>query len=274
MNDEYLSHKFSFRPKYYKKVGTPPHVRYFYSAEEYRKWVNNLGDERLRQAKKKEAASASFNTARKLEQDRENAIAKTREHEARKRQEEEAKKKAERDAKLKEQYQREETSENAEVESRRKVAELNKRKQLPEEIRLKDYLFGGQFRKDLRRSRKNLKNIQKELRRQNKEAERLDAQIAKLSENLDNLSGRSKRKLERLQEQRNELQSSIVQNRQQNIKYIEDYSVALYRYQGATLVGSISKKMKSGKSKASRIIEKYSKRLVSSIPKVNVKLKK
>ena len=39
MDNNYLSHKWSFHPKYYKKVGTPPNTRYFYSEKEYQTYL-------------------------------------------------------------------------------------------------------------------------------------------------------------------------------------------------------------------------------------------
>lgn len=285
----YNTLKEKFRPKYYKKIiqsnGRP---RYFYTEKEYTNWVNrksrpkNRTDLYERQERQKEQVNlekrmreryvqAKREVERKAQQERENAIAQSRE---KLKQQTEAAKAEQEKARREEAARRQEAVENAEAELRRKISELNQKRKLPEEVSLKDFLFGGSFRKNLKASKKNLKNVQKELKKQNREAAKLDAEIARLSEKSDRLSRRNQQRLEKLKEQRSALQSSINESKKQQLQCIEDYSVALYRYEGATMVGQISKKMRASNRKASRIIEKYSKKLVSSIPKVSIKLKK
>jgi chromosome segregation ATPase len=298
MNDEYLSHEFN--PKYVAKVGKWPHVRYFYSQKEYQNYLKEqqnsstkagpqegnakpvkdvlegIPDSIKNKIKKRQEEQEqkyrqhAINYGRREQDHREQAIMKSRadlKEQERKRQEAE---KADREEKARQQ----EEAENAVADIEKKKAAQVARRKLPDEVSLKDYLFGGQFKKELKSAKKNMKNIQKELKQQKKEAARLDARIKSLSDRYDRLSGRSKQKLERLQAQREELQASIVQNNRQRNAYYEDYTTALYRYEGATMLGRIGRKMKNNRIKASSFINKYSKTAVSSLPAVKLKRKK
>lgn len=282
----YNTLKQKFKPRYYKKIiqsnGKP---RYFYTEKEYTNFVNRNNrpkgrtDLYERQERQKEQANlekrmreryvqAKREAERKAQQERENAIAQSRE---KLKQQTEAAKAEQEKTRREEAARRQEAAENAEAESRRKISKLNQKRKLPEEVSLKDFLFGGSFRKDLKASKKNLKNVQKDLKKQNREAAKLDAEIARLSEKSDRLSRRNRQRLEKLKEQRSVLQSSINESKKQQLQCIEDYSVALYRYEGATMVGQISKKMRASNRKASRIINKYSNMLLSVIPTIKLK---
>jgi len=151
----------------------------------------------------------------------------------------------------------------------KKRREQQDKRQLPESVSLKDFIFGGQFRKDLKTSKRDLKKVQKELKRQTSKLSKLDEQIEELSAKKQ--TARNKKKLEQLQAQRAELQSSMIESRRQRLQAIQDYSAAMYRYERTTLVGKVKRKVRNGNKTAQKYIEKYSNMLLSKLPKIKTK---
>lgn len=155
-------------------------------------------------------------------------------------------------------------AEAAKIEKKRQAG-----RQIPESVSLKDFIFGGQFGKDLRSSKRDLKKVQKELKRQTSKLSKLDEQIKELS--AKNQTTRNKKKLEQLQAQRAELQSSMIESRRQRLQAIQNYSAAMYRYERTTLVGKVKRQVRNGNRTAKKFIDKYSNMLLSKLPKIKTK---
>lgn len=305
MNDEYLSHsvtpKTPYRPRYYKKIKVPTDndYRYFYSEREYQAYLKNqqkqntenlngnavslkdylfgrrrkkdseseekpkkktpreLEEERLQELKRKERQQ-TIDQGRKEQEHREQAIMQSREKLKEQERQRQEKIQEQRDAEIK----RIETEEAA-------MAEWYKKTKLPNEVSLKDFIFGGQFKKDLKSSKKNLKKIEKELKKQNDDLADLDKQIEKLSKKRSSVKTRAK--LDELQKQKSNLQASIVESKRQRIRAVQDYTAAICKYEGGTLVGRLGKRAKRGKARANYLINKYSKQLLSAIPTIKLK---
>jgi hypothetical protein len=259
----YNTFKGLFTPSYYKKIilsnGQP---RYFYSEKEYNNWVNrnnrpknrtDLTERKEREAEeaqnkkdlekkmKDRYVSARRDSERKAEREREDAIAKSRET-------------------LKQQ-------------TVAKQSELDKKKALPDKIGLRDYLFGGQYAKNLKAAKKELRTTTKEINAAKKKSEKLLRRI-KAIESQKAMSRRQKQRLEKYIAENNELWNSIRENMTKQNKQQENYANALYQYQGATLLGNIQKSTSSIGQRAQDIIDKFKKKTMKALDTPVVKTSK
>ena len=154
-----------------------------------------------------------------------------------------------------------------------KAQDFKQRTKVSDKVSAKDYLLGGSYRKDLKNAKKKLNSINKQLERDQKKSERLLKKIRSI-ESKKNYMDTDKAKLSSLRKQRNEVNARIASNMQAGLDQKREVTIALVRYEKATLVGQISKKAKDKSSKASELFEKYKKKAISKINSPVIKIKK
>ena len=248
MNNSELKHSL-FEPQYVAKVGRGRYTRYFYSQREYQRY---------------------------LQQQRENAIAKTNEKAAEQRKAEKERKSRAAERKAEERKKQQER-ENAIAKTNAKAAEQRKAieeaKKVPDKVSLKDYLFGGEYLKHVRGFKKLIKKNNKILEDKRKQSEKL---LKKL-ESLEKRKGKStydRDLILKYKKEYKELRKEISDVMHIKASASENYSIALCRYESATLLGSIRKTGIKVSDKASRIINKFVREPLSKItnaPIINTK---
>ena len=251
-----------FVPMYYRRIKqTNGKYRYFYSEREYNNYLNKDKRPKNRmevseQAERDKLAKQRYLDAIKAaEKEKKDKILQNR-------------KKAIGDSRSIA-YEQKQQKQNDQ-----QHVKLNKEKEMPESVSIKDYLFGGQYAKNLKSTKKQLKVTAKEIENDKKKSEKLLTRIKAL-ESKESLSEREKKRLSEFTSQNEELLKRINENTIKQIKQRSDFAIALYQYQGATLVGNIQKSINSVGSKVDNIIKKYKNKTLKMInsPSINIKRK-